>query len=49
MGDFSLDLIGRDKATGDAVILENQLEPSDHGHLGQLLTYAGGVRPSNVV
>jgi hypothetical protein len=49
VGDFSLDLIGIDSATGDRVIVENQLEASDHGHLGQILTYAGGTRPANIV
>lgn len=46
VGDFSLNLIGRDKATGDVVIIENQLQTSSQGHPSQLLTYAGGVRPS---
>lgn len=49
VGGFSLDLIGRDLATGDVVIVENQLEATDHGHLGQLLTYAGGTDPANIV
>jgi hypothetical protein len=31
------------------VIVENQLSPTDHIHLGQLLTYAGGIEPTNVV
>lgn len=49
IGKFSLDLLGRDLNTGMKVIVENQLEQSDHGHLGQLLTYAGGSNPSVIV
>ena len=49
VGAFSLDLIGIDVTTGKRVIVENQLETSDHGHLGQLLTYAAGTDPTTVV
>ncbi|MGI5246637.1 DUF4268 domain-containing protein [Dactylosporangium sp. CA-139066] len=49
VGSFSLDLIGVDRATGESVIIENQLTPTDHSHLGQLLTYAGGTNAVNVV
>lgn len=49
VGGFSLDLIGVDLATNEMVIIENQLEKSDHTHLGQLLTYAGGTNPVNIV
>ncbi|WP_112133745.1 DUF4268 domain-containing protein [Glycomyces dulcitolivorans] len=49
VGDFSLDLIGTDAATGDRVIIENQLADTDHGHLGQLLTYAAGTDAAAVV
>ncbi len=49
VGGFSLDLIGTDEATGETVIVENQLDVSDHGHLGQILTYAGGTNPVNIV
>ena len=49
VGDFSLDLIGEDAVTGQRVIIENQLERSDHKHLGQLLTYAGGTEPAVVI
>ena len=49
VGEFSLDLIGRDLGSGGVVIVENQLEKTDHGHLGQLLTYAGGTDPETIV
>lgn len=49
VGGFSLDLIGREVATGHVVIVENQLERSDHTHLGQILTYAGGTNPQTIV
>ncbi|WP_217915160.1 DUF4268 domain-containing protein [Miltoncostaea marina] len=43
VGGFSLDLVGRDLTHDCALIVENQIEGTDHSHLGQLLTYAGGV------
>ncbi|GAA1205926.1 DUF4268 domain-containing protein [Rhodoglobus aureus] len=49
VGGFWLDLIGRDEATGERVIVENQLEESDHSHLGQILTYAAGTEATSVV
>ena len=49
VGNFSLDLFGHEVGTGKRVIVENQLARSDHTHLGQLLTYAGGTDPSHVV
>src|SRR2546421_2852476 len=49
VGKFSLDIIGREVATGAPVIIENQYGPTDHLHLGQLLTYAGGTKPTTVV
>jgi len=49
VGGFSLDLIGEDLNTREIVIIENQLEASDHTHLGQILTYAGGTNAVNIV
>jgi len=49
VGRFSLDLIGQIPETKERVIIENQLESSDHRHFGQLLTYAGGTEANYVV
>src|SRR3954447_8494271 len=38
-GAFSVDLVGEDDS-GGTVIIENQLERSNHDHLGKLITYA---------
>jgi hypothetical protein len=49
VGGYSLDLIGHD-LTNDAVLMvENQLESTDHTHLGQVLTYASGTGATTIV
>jgi hypothetical protein len=49
VGAFSLDLLGVNLTDDSTLIVENQLERTDHSHLGQLLTYAGGLDPSTIV
>ena len=39
IGWFFLDILARGVDNGKLVAIENQLEYSDHSHLGQLLTY----------
>ena len=41
-GDFNVDLVAEDES-GNPVIIENQLERSNHSHLGQLITYLAQI------
>jgi hypothetical protein len=49
VGGFNLDLVGRDLTHDSILMVENQLEGSDHSHLGQLLTYAAGTGAATIV
>lgn len=49
VGSYRCDLVGTDETTGDKVIIENQLEISNHDHLGKIITYASGLDAKVVV
>lgn len=41
-GRYTLDILAEEEETGRKIIIENQLEYTDHRHLGQIITYASG-------
>ena len=49
VGPFRADILCKDTVTDSSVLIENQLERTNHTHLGQLLTYAAGLEAVTVV
>ncbi len=49
VGPFRADILCKDINTDTWVLIENQLERTDHRHLGQLLTYAAGLQAVTIV
>lgn len=48
VGAYRCDLVATDETSGIKVIIENQLEATNHDHLGKIITYASGL-DANVV
>jgi len=48
VGSFNVDIYCEDEQ-GSSVIIENQLEKTDHSHLGQILTYAVGIDAKTII
>lgn len=49
VGPFSADILCKNTVDDTWVLIENQLERTDHTHLGQLLTYAAGLEAVTIV
>ncbi len=49
VGPFRADLLCKNTADDSWVLIENQLERTDHNHLGQLLTYAAGLEAVTII
>lgn len=49
VGPFRADILCKDTTTDNWVLIENQIERTDHTHLGQLLTYAAGLKAVTIV
>lgn len=49
VGPYAADIVCKDTFSGTHVLIENQLERTDHSHLGQILTYAAALEARNVV
>ena len=49
VGPYRCDLVAKDETTGIPVIIENQLDATNHDHLGKIITYASGLNAKVVV
>src|SRR6266540_2785222 len=49
VGPFRADILCKNSADESWVVIENQIERTNHKHLGQLLTYAAGLKAVTIV
>jgi len=49
VGKFSVDILAEEDNTGRKIVIENQLETTNHDHLGKVITYASGFDAEIVI
>ncbi|MSQ28172.1 MAG: DUF4268 domain-containing protein [Dehalococcoidia bacterium] len=49
VGPFRADILCKDTVTNHYVLIENQLERTDHTHMGQLITYTAGLEAVTII
>lgn len=49
VGSFKVDILAEEENTGRKIIIENQLEITNHDHLGKIITYASGYDAQIIV
>ena len=49
VGNYRCDILCKDELTRKTVLIENQLEPTNHDHLGKIITYASGLDATVVI
>jgi len=49
VGPYKADIVARDSSSDSRVVIENQIEKTNHEHLGKALTYASGLNARIVI